>query len=127
METSTYGSEMVALRIALEALTKVRHKLSMMGIDFYNQSHVLCEKKIEVWNMKLPSSSLKKNLDSVAYQKCRKSVTARIVAIGNIGGKQNMSDLLTKPLGPEDYYKLLSRTFFGRESWVDHTSGGVVE
>ena len=59
-----------------------------MDIDFYNQSHVLCEKKIEVWNMKLPSSSLKKNLDSVAYQKCRKSVTAGIVAIGNIGGKK---------------------------------------
>ena len=43
-------------------------------------------------------------------------MAAGIVAIGHIGGKQNMSDLLTKPLSSADYYKLLSGPFFGGNS-----------
>ena len=71
METSTYGSELVALRIEIEELNEVRFKPHTMGIDLYNQSHVLCDNKYVVWNMQLPSSSFKKKHNSVAYHKCR--------------------------------------------------------
>ena len=65
---------MVALRIAIEALTEVRYKLCMMVIGFYNHSHVLCDKKSVVWNMQLPSNSLKKNHNYVVYHNCREAV-----------------------------------------------------
>ena len=71
VETSTYGSELVALWISTEELTKVRYKLHMMGIELYNVSHVLCDNKSVVWNMQLSSSSLKKKHNYVAYHKCR--------------------------------------------------------
>ena len=42
-------------------------------------------------------------------------MAAGIFAIGHIGGKLNMSDLLTKPLGPVYYYKFFSGPLFGRK------------
>ena len=51
VETSTYRSDLVALRIAIKALTEVGYKLCMMGIDFYKKSYVLCDNKYVVWNM----------------------------------------------------------------------------
>ena len=60
-----------------------------MDIDFYNQSHVLCDNKFVVSNMQLLSIFLNKKHTSVAYHKCREEVYAGIVAIGNIGGKKN--------------------------------------
>ena len=50
-----------------------------------------------------------------------------VAVIGHISGKKNISDLLTKPLGPAYYYKFLSGPLFGRKSWGDHTSGVSVE
>ena len=70
--------------------------------------------------MQLPSSSLKKKHNSVAYHKCREAVAAGIAVIGHIEGKQNMSDLLMKPLGPADYYKFLSGPLFGRKGCGNH-------
>ena len=116
VETSTYGSELVALRIAMEAIIEVRYKLRMMGIGFYEQSYVLCDNKSVVLNMQMPSSSLKKKHNSVAYNRCREIVASGIALIGHIEGKQNMSDLLTKPLGPVDYYKFLSGPMYGRNT-----------
>ena len=66
--------------------------------------------------MQLPPSSLKKKHNYVAYYQCREAVAAEIFAIVHTGGKQNMSDLLTKPLSSADYYKLLYGPFFGGNS-----------
>ena len=121
VETSMYGSELVALRLAIETLIEVRYKLRMMGIAFYRQSYVLCDNKSVVLNMQLPSSSLKKKHNSVAYHKCREAVAAGIAVIGHIEGKQNISDILTKPLGPADYYKFLSGPLFGKRGCINHT------
>ena len=66
--------------------------------------------------MQLPPSSLKKKHNYVAYHQCREAVAAGIFAIVHTGGKQNMSDLLNKPLGPADYYKFLYGPLFGRKS-----------
>ena len=88
----------------------------MTVIDFYKKSHVLCDNKSVVWNIQIPSSSLKKKHNYVAYHKCSEAVDAGIVTIDHIGGKQNMSYLLTKPLGPADYYKFLCEPLFERKS-----------
>ena len=106
----------MAILIEIEALTGVRYKLCMMGLDLYKKSHVLFYNKYMVWNIQLLSNSLNKNHKYVAYHKCKEAVAAGISAIGHIIGKQKMSDLLTKPLGSADYYKFLSDPLFGRNS-----------
>ena len=65
--------------------------------------------------MQLPPSSLKKKHNYVAYYQCREAVAAGIFAIVHTGGKQNMSDLLNKPLGPAKLLQVLIWEIFWKE------------
>ena len=78
VETSTHGAELVALRIAVEAILEIRHKLRMMGIKFNPVSTILCDNMSVVINMQFPTSSLKKKHNAVAYHKAREAVAARM-------------------------------------------------
>lgn len=100
IETSSYGAEHVALRIAIEALLEIRYKLGMMGIPIHQTSTVLCDNAAVIVNTQFPSSSLKKKHNSVAYHKAREAVAARIIRMGKVPGDSNISDLQTKPVGP---------------------------
>jgi hypothetical protein len=96
VETSTYGAELVALRIAVEMSIEYRYKLRMMGIPINGPTNIFCDNKSVVLNMTLPSSSLKKKHNAIAYHKVRECVAAGIVKIYHIEGKQNIADILTK-------------------------------
>ena len=48
--------------------------------------------------MTLPSSSLKKKHNAIAYHRVREAVAAKIVQVAHLDGKENVADLLTKPL-----------------------------
>ncbi len=102
VETSTYGSELVALRIAVEAILGIRYKLRAMGLKIQDTTTILCDNKLVVLNMQLPSSSLKKKHNWVAFHKAREAVAAGIVRLGHVDSKENASDILTKSLGPSD-------------------------
>jgi hypothetical protein len=114
VETSTYGSELVAMRIALEALLDMRYTLRMLGIGFEERSTILSDNQSIIVNTQLPTSNLKKKHNAVAYHKCREAVAAGIVRTGHINGVCNIADIETKPLGNADYYKYLHELLFGR-------------
>jgi hypothetical protein len=114
VETSTYGSELVAMRIALEALLEIRYKLRMMGLNFEPTSNVLCDNYAVIVNTQLPTSSIKKKHNSVAYHKCREAVAAGIIRTGHIDGTCNVADVLTKAKSPAEHYSLLRIPFFRR-------------
>ena len=113
IETSSYGSELVALRIALEGLLEIRYKLRMMGINFNETSPVLCDNMGVVTNMQFPTSSLKKKHNAVAYHKIREAVAAKIIVLAHIRSEQNIAGILTKAVGPGTYYNLLGDILFG--------------
>ena len=112
VETSTYGSELVALKHAVEAALEIRYMLRMMGLRFERTSTILCDNMGVVYNMQYPSSSLKKKANSVAYHKCREAIAAGIVRLGHINGDWNLADLETKPKGPADYHKYLKAAMY---------------
>jgi len=114
IESSSYGSELVAHRIADEALLGIRYKLRMMGIDFEHTSTVLCDNEAVVLNTQLPSSSLKKKHNAVAYHRIRELVAIGVIRTGHIRSNCNIVDVLTKPKGPAEYYMLLTSVFYGR-------------
>jgi len=107
VESATYGSELMAARISLEHLLGVRYKLRAMGIRFDATTAMLCDNQAVVTNMQLPSSNLKKKHNAVSYHKCREAVAAGIISVGHIPSAANVADVLTKPLGPAMYEKLL--------------------
>ena len=114
VESSTYGSELVALRIAVEGLLEIRYKLRMMGINFDETSTILCNNMSVVVNMQFPSTSIKKKHNSVAFHRVREVISCAIARIAHYPGYWNLSDILTKPKGPHDHYRLIKYPLLGQ-------------
>jgi len=104
IETSTFGSEIVAARIAAEKLMEYRYKLRMMGVPLAGPSLLFGDNKSVVSSCSILSSTLKKRHNALAYHKIRECVAAGIIRIYHVDGKQNIADLLTKPL-PGDVFR----------------------
>ena len=98
IETSTFGSEIVAGRIAAEKIMEYRYKLRMMGIPIDGPAILFCDNKSVVTSCSVLSSSLKKRHNALAYHKLRECVAADIIHIFHVPGKNNIADILTKPV-----------------------------
>ena len=112
------------MRIAVEQLLEIRYKLRMMGIDVETTSTILGDNNAVILNMQLPSSTLKKKHNSVAFHKAREAFAAGFARAGHIDGANNPADILTKPLSPKDYYYHTGPTLFGR---FDNADQGELE
>ena len=98
VETSTFGSEFIAMRQAVEQIEGLRYKLRMMGIDVVGPTNVLCDNESVVKNATRPESTLKKKHVAVAYHRVREAQAAGIVRIAHERSEGNLADILTKLL-----------------------------
>ena len=112
VETSTYGAELIASRIAIELLIAWRYNLRMLGIDLEEESYLLGDNMSVVLNTTIPSSVLKKKNQSCNYHKVRETIAAGYVVFGHIPSTENVSDVATKPLGSQALYYLTSKYLF---------------
>ena len=87
----------------------VRYKLRMFGIPIDGPASVFCDNKSVVTNSTIPTSMLSKKYNSIAYHRVRESVAAGINRIGKVHTKENLADLLTKPLPAVDLKYLIQR------------------
>ena len=115
VESSTYGAELVAARIAVEMIIEFRYKARMMGMEVVGPSVLFVDNDAVVKNTTLPSSTLKKKHNAIAYHKVREAVAAGIIKVAHIKSENNMADILTKPLSPQRYYNALRWMLFRRE------------
>jgi hypothetical protein len=92
VESSTYGSELVALRITIEMILEFRYKLRMMGIVINGPAVMFVDNKAVVKNTTLPSSTLKKKHNTIAYHKCREAVVSNIVKVAKNLSSENKAD-----------------------------------
>ena len=58
---------------------------------------------------------MKKKHNAIAYHKVRESVACGIVDLIHIPGKDNITDILTKALGPNVLYGLVKGVLFGKK------------
>jgi hypothetical protein len=58
VETSSFGSEFVTLRIAVELIESIRYKLRMFGIPIQGAANVYCDNASVVVNSQMPESTL---------------------------------------------------------------------
>jgi hypothetical protein len=79
VETSTYGSELVALRIANELILEVRCMLRSLGVALHVPALMLGDNMSIVLSATVPSSVLKKKHNSIAYHHVREAIAARIM------------------------------------------------
>jgi len=101
VESSTFGSEFVAMKTAIEQCEALRYKLRMMGIPVSGPTNVFCDNEAVFKNSSRPESTLKKKHNAIAYHRTREAQAAGIVRIAWESGKTNIADLGTKLLpGP---------------------------
>jgi hypothetical protein len=107
VESSTYGSELVAARIATELTMAMRYRLRMLGVPIDGPTDLLGDNKSVITNCSIPSSTLKKKHNAIAYHRVREAVAAGVIRLGHIPSQSNIADILTKPLGPQVHYPLM--------------------
>ena len=101
VESSTFGSEFVALRVASELIIALRYKLRMFGIPVLGHASVFCDNEAVYNNATFAESCLKKKHNSVCFHRVRECVAAGIMAVHKVDTKFNLADMLTKSLpGP---------------------------
>jgi hypothetical protein len=112
VETSTYGSELVASRIATELILEVRCMLRSWGVALFRPALMLGDNMSVVLNTTVSSSVLKKKHKAIAHHRVREAVAARIMRFAYIKSEENVSDVLTKPLNNDKFHYLMKRWLF---------------
>ena len=100
VESSTYGSEFVALRLASEQIISLRYKLRMFGIPINGYANVFCDNESVFKNASFAESRLKKKHKSICFHRVRECVASMILMPFKVGTNFNLSDILTKSLSP---------------------------
>jgi len=98
VESSTFGSEFVALRLAKEMLVALRYKLRMFGVPIMGPADVFCDNQGVVKNASIPESTLSKKHNAINYHAVREAVAAKIIRVGKEDGMTNLADGFTKVL-----------------------------
>lgn len=106
METSTFGSELVACRICKELIVGLHYKLRMFGIPIDGPANVFCDNRGVVKNLSIPESTLMKKHNAINYHAVREAAAARILRVGKEDTATNLSDMLTKVMTSERRYEL---------------------
>ena len=98
IETSTFGSEFVALKTAAEMIISLRYKLRMFGVPLEGPANVMCDNESVYNSVSRVDSRLKKKSNSICYHKVRECVAAGILVVHKESTDTNHADILTKSL-----------------------------
>ena len=96
VETSTFGSEFVSLRIATEQIKALRYKLRMFGIPIDGPANVFCDNEGVVKNTSIPESTLTKRHNAINFHAVREAAAASIIRVGKEDSETNLADPLSK-------------------------------
>jgi hypothetical protein len=98
VETSSFGSEFVAMKQCCEYLRGLRYKLRMMGIAVNGPCYISGDNQSVLANTTEPGSTLKKKSQSIAYHFVREGVAKDEWRTSYVNTHENEADLLTKLL-----------------------------
>jgi Reverse transcriptase (RNA-dependent DNA polymerase) len=112
VEASTYGSELIAARVAIELIIEMRYKLRMLGVVLEKHTWLIGDNMSVILNTTIPSSSLKKKHLSCSYHRVREAIAGDFVHYGHIVSERNLADVCTKPLANIPFHRLIDPYFF---------------
>jgi hypothetical protein len=112
VESSTYGSELVAMRQAIELVRSLRYKLRMFGIPFEGPTDIFCDNESVFKNVSRPESVLSKKQHSISYHAAREAVASDVVRVAKEDTLTNLSDLFTKMMNKPKREHLLGKFMY---------------
>ncbi|KAL7527793.1 hypothetical protein ACHAWF_002307 [Thalassiosira exigua] len=98
VDSSTYGAELVAMRIARDMIVELRLKLKPIGVPMVGPANVFCfcNNQGVVKITSIPKSTLSKKHNSVTYHIVREAAAAGILRVAKEDTASNLADALTK-------------------------------
>jgi hypothetical protein len=110
-ESSTFGSEFVAMRIAIERIKASRCKLRMFGIPIDGATNVLGDNKSVVNSAAKVEARLNKKHNAICFHTVREASAAKWVRVGWEPAASNLADIFTKQLDTLHRRKLLEHIY----------------
>jgi hypothetical protein len=98
VETSSFGSEFIAMKQCCKYIHGLWYKLRMMGIPCESPAFVYGDNQSVLANTTIPESVLNKKSQSIAYHFVREGSACDEWRTGYVSTHENESDLLTKVL-----------------------------
>lgn len=98
VESSSFGSEFIAMKQCCEYVRGLRYKLRMMGIPCDEPTFIQGDNQSVLANTTIPDSTLKKKSQSIAYHFVREGVARDEWRTTYVNTHDNEADLLTKTL-----------------------------
>ena len=98
VESSTFGSEFIAMKIATELIEALTYKLRMFGVPLTGPARIFCDNESVVKSSSFPESTLRKKHCSIAYHKVREAIAAGKQLVYYEHTSSNLADLFTKVL-----------------------------
>jgi len=112
VETSTFGSEFVAMRIAMEQCKALRYKLRMLGFPVDEPTYMLGDNKSVVDSAGLVARRLNKKHNAICFHAVREAAAAGWLAVGWEPTESNIADIFTKVLNTIQRNLLLECIFY---------------
>ena len=114
VESSTFSSELVAMRIARDLTVALRLKLKSIGVPLLGPTNVYCDNQGVVKNTSIPESTLSKKHNSINYHVVREAAAAGILRVGKEPTESNLADALTKLLPYSRKWDLLGSFMYNK-------------
>ena len=108
VDTSTYGSEFVALRHARDVIIALRYKVRMFGVPLEGPAHVYCDNQGGVKNASIPESVLSKKHNAINYHAVCAAAATGVLQVLKEDTQTSLADLFTKVLSSDRRRELLS-------------------
>ena len=97
VETSSFGSDFVAMRQACEYIRSLCFHLRMMGIPVTQPAFIRGDNQSVIFNSSIPESMLKKKHNAVSYHFVREGCAKGEWATEKVDTKDNPADILASP------------------------------
>ena len=98
VESSTFGSEFVAMRTATEMNRALRYKLRMMGVPIEGPTNFLGDNNSVVNCSNKPEARLSKKHNQICFHTVREAAAMSEIRVGKEPTETNLADLFTKML-----------------------------
>jgi hypothetical protein len=112
VETSTFGSEFVALRNARDVIIALRYKLRIFGVTLDGKAEVYCDNQGVVKNSSIPESALIKKHNAINYHAVREAAAAGVLEVHKKDTQTNLADMFTKVIPADRRRELLGSILY---------------
>ncbi len=120
IESSVFGTELVAMELGVEALQGIRYKLCMMGVLIAGPTYAYGDNMSVIHNTQWPESTLKKKNLSIFFHTVCEAVAMGEILTSHVQTENNFSDFMTKVTYGQKRRHLVGSVLF--DIYNDHSN-----